>query len=211
MESSEMFRRVIPPCSRYVVLSLLLLSGSPSKAQAPAASEDAIHLPSSKNLILPIPGDPHVAGGFPTTVALHPSGRYVALLDGGYGMHESDLRQGIAVLDLQTNRVTHSADPRLGFRAQQTYFLGLSFDRSGEHLFASIASITDPLGKMRGNTGNGIAVYTFARGTVKPERFSADPADSRQLNRILWQDAKGSRPEPQSGEPATPARPKTPH
>jgi DNA-binding beta-propeller fold protein YncE len=150
----------------------LWLAGHAS-AQTPART--AIELPTSKRLLPPMPGDPHVAGGFPTTIAIDPSGRYAALLDGGYGMIEAGQRQGIVIVDLQSHRVTHFADPRLGPRAQQTYFLGLAWNPRGDHLFASVASITDPVGKARGNTGNGIAVYTFTNGSVKPERFIPIP------------------------------------
>ena len=155
----------------------MLVCAGQLDAQTPASvpARNAIPLPTSKSLVLPIPGDPHVAGGFPTTLAMHPSGRYVALLDGGYGMKEAAMRQGIVVVDLETNRVMHFADARLGRRAQQTYFLGLAFNARGDHLFASVASITDPLGKNRGNTGNGIAVYGFENGSVKQERFIAIP------------------------------------
>ena len=38
-------------------------------------------------------------------------------------------------------------------------------------LYASMGSLTDPTGAKPGNTGNGIAVYSFAAGKVAPERF----------------------------------------
>ena len=152
------------------LLSTRLLERA-SKAETAATAPRTVRLPSSKTLILPLPGDPHLAGGFPTTIALHPGGRYAALLDSGYGMQEAHLRQGIVIVDLRANRIRHFADARLGLRAPQTYFLGLSFDSNGDHLFASVASITDPLGKLPQGTGDGIAVYAFADGVVKPERF----------------------------------------
>ena len=34
-----------------------------------------------------------------------------------------------------------------------------------------MASLTDPLGKEKATTGNGIAVYSFENGLVTPERF----------------------------------------
>ena len=34
-----------------------------------------------------------------------------------------------------------------------------------------MASLTDPLGKQKGSTGNGIAVYSFENGRIAPERF----------------------------------------
>ena len=62
---------------------------------------------------------------------------------------------------------------RLGSNARQTYFLGLAFSLDGKHIFASMASLTDPLGKQKGSTGNGIAVYSFENGRIAPERFMA--------------------------------------
>ncbi|HEY6229156.1 MAG TPA: beta-propeller fold lactonase family protein, partial [Verrucomicrobiae bacterium] len=52
-----------------------------------------------------------------------------------------------------------------------SYFLGLAFSLDGHRLYASMASFTDPLGKKPGDTGNGIAVYTFENGRVSPEKF----------------------------------------
>ena len=57
--------------------------------------------------------------------------------------------------------------------SHQSYFLGLVFGSDGKHLYASVGSITDPTGEKPGNTGNGIAVYSFADGKVAPERFIA--------------------------------------
>ncbi len=154
---------------RTALLSTLLVPMD-SNAQ-PKAERSSVLLPSSKNLLLPVPGGAHVAGGFPTTIALHPSGRYAALLDAGYGAYDVERRQGIVIVDLQTNLTTHIADSRFGYGAQQTLFLGLAFNRDGDRLFASVGSLTDPTGKTHGNTGNGVAEYSFAKGTVKPRRF----------------------------------------
>jgi len=41
----------------------------------------------------------------------------------------------------------------------------------GKHLYASMGSITDPIGEKASSTGNGIAVYKFSEGQVSPERF----------------------------------------
>jgi len=55
----------------------------------------------------------------------------------------------------------------------QSYFLGMVFGSDGKHLYASVGSITDPTGEKPGDTGNGIAVYSFTNGKVAPERFIA--------------------------------------
>jgi len=62
-------------------------------------------------------------------------------------------------------------DVRLSDTSHQTYFLGLAFSSDGNHLYASMGSITDPTGAKAGNTGNGVAVYKFENGKVNPERF----------------------------------------
>ena len=56
--------------------------------------------------------------------------------------------------------------PAYPVEAHQTYFLGLAFGSDGKHLYASMASLTDPTGARPGNTGNGIAVYGFRQGKL---------------------------------------------
>ena len=146
----------------------LLLFACPAIAQ----TQKPVNLPSSKVLLVPAPGKPQTGvGSFPVAVALSPDRRYLAILDGGYGRPEFRQQQGIGVLDLATNRLTFYPDARLGNKARQTYFLGLAFSTDGKHLFASVASLTDPLARLPGSTGNGIAVYRCDAGRISPERF----------------------------------------
>ena len=120
----------------------------------------------------PIPGKIGSTNSFPTTIALSPDGRYAALLNDGYGTQESLAHQSIAILDLTNNHLVDYPDARLSDESYQSYFLGLVFSSDGKHLYASVGSVTDPTGAKAGNTGNGIAVYTFsAQGKVAPERF----------------------------------------
>ncbi len=135
----------------------------------------SINLPSSKMLMLPMPGRPQSINSFPTAAALSPDGRYLAILNNGYGTKESDYDQSMTILDLKSNKVTDFPDARLRFRARQTYFLGLAFSPDGKQLFASIASLTDPTGKGKNDTGNGIAVYSFDRGRTVPQSFIKIP------------------------------------
>jgi len=93
------------------------------------------------------------------------------LLHCGYGAYTSGEKQSLTVLNLETNELRDFPDERLAHDAKQSYFLGLAFSLDGRRLYASMASLNDPLGKGKGNTGNGIAVYGFERGIVKPERF----------------------------------------
>ena len=134
-------------------------------------AQKEIPLSTSKTLLEPVPGEPQRTNSLPVTAALSPDGKYLALLNNGFGSAESNYRQSIAVLDLATNQLRDFPDARLAQHAQQTYFLGLAWSGDGRELYASMASLTDPEGKKPGNTGNGIAVYRFADGALTPERF----------------------------------------
>src|SRR5690242_20800925 len=70
-------------------------------------------LPSSKLLLEPVPGNPQKTNSFPTAMALSPDGKYLALLNDGYGTFESNYSQSIAVLDIAKNELTDFADKRL--------------------------------------------------------------------------------------------------
>ncbi|MGA7377463.1 MAG: bifunctional YncE family protein/alkaline phosphatase family protein [Candidatus Sulfotelmatobacter sp.] len=142
-------------------------------AQEAQPAQSSIPLATSKRLTVPAPGRIGSTNSFPATIAISPNGRYAALLNDGYGTQETLGTQSIAVLDLKTNRLADYPDKRFGENAHQSYFLGLVFASDGKHLYASVGSITDPSGKKEGDTGNGIAVYKFHRGTVEPERFIA--------------------------------------
>jgi DNA-binding beta-propeller fold protein YncE len=128
-------------------------------------------LPTSKLLIAPSPGRIGAVNSFPATIALSPDRRYAALLNDGYGSQQALARQSVTILDLQTNQVTDFPDDRLSEDAHQTYFLGLAFSSDGNHLYASMGSITDPTGEKPNDSGNGIAVYNFKQGKITPERF----------------------------------------
>src|SRR5258706_10430284 len=138
-------------------------------------NNSSISLPTSKTLTVPTPGRIGATNSFPATIAISPDGRYAALLNDGYGTQESMAMQSIAVLDLQTNQISDYPDKRFSEeeRVHQSYFLGLVFSADGKRLYASVGSITDATGQKPGDTGNGIAVYSFADGKVAPERFIA--------------------------------------
>ncbi len=142
-------------------------------AQEPKPDTSSISLPTSKTLTIPTPGRIGSTNSFPATIVISPDGRYAALLNNGYGTQETMAMQSIAILDLKTNQITEYPDKRFGEDVHQSYFLGLVFGSDGKHLYASVGSITDPTGEKAGDTGNGIAVYSFTNGTVAPERFIA--------------------------------------
>ncbi len=143
-------------------------------AQKVPSATAPTQLPNAKFLD-EVPGNPRETNNFPTAALISPDGKYAVLLHSGYGAYSSGEKQSISVLNLVTNALRDFPDDRLGSDAKQSYFLGLAFGRDGQHLYASMASLTDPLGKHEGNTGNGIAVYAFLEGTVTPERFFALP------------------------------------
>jgi DNA-binding beta-propeller fold protein YncE len=128
-------------------------------------------LPTSKMLTVPSPGRIGSTNSFPATMVISPDGRHAALLNDGYGTQEALAHQSISVLDLSTNRIVEYPDARLGDDALQSYFIGLAFSSDGKHLYASVGSLSDPTGAKAGNTGNGIAVYSFSAGKVAPKRF----------------------------------------
>ena len=140
-------------------------------AQSPQGTRPPVPLPTSKMLTVPAPGRIADTNNFPAAMVVSPDGRYAALLNDGYGTQETRAHQSIAVLDLKTNRVVEYPDARLSDESHQSYFIGLAFSSDGTHLYASIASLTDPTGAKPGNTGNGIAVYGFSKGSVAPERI----------------------------------------
>jgi DNA-binding beta-propeller fold protein YncE len=134
-----------------------------------------IPLPTSKYLIGGAPGVIGKLNGFTPTIALSPDKHYAAFLNDGYGTQQNKAHQSIAILDLTSNQLTDFPEDRLGEDAHQSYFIGLSFSTDGNHLYASMGSLTDPTGEKPGDTGNGIAVYSFQQGRVAWERFIKIP------------------------------------
>jgi DNA-binding beta-propeller fold protein YncE len=150
------------------ILLLLSILFIPGFGQEPPAQ---IHLPTTKLLTTPVPGRIGAVNSFPAAIALSPDGRYAALLNGGYGTQKTQEQQSISVLDLKSDELRDFPDSRFSGDAHQTYFLGLAFSSDEKSLYASVASITDPTGAKRGNLGNGIVVYGFSGGKLKPKRF----------------------------------------
>ncbi|HEU5231504.1 MAG TPA: bifunctional YncE family protein/alkaline phosphatase family protein [Terriglobales bacterium] len=138
-----------------------------------------VGLPSSKLLLGPLPGNPQRTNSFPTATALSPDGKYLALLNDGYGTFDSDYSQSIAVLDIAKNELTDFPDKRLERRARQSFFYGLAFSNNGKELYASMSSMSDPSGKSSGSTGSGVAVYKFSKGKVETAGFIRFPASNR--------------------------------
>ncbi len=156
-------------------LLLVLAAVTQLPAQQDQIPLRQIPLPTSKRLMGPSPGVIGTLNGFTPTIALSPDQHYAALLNDGYGTQRNQAHQSIAILDLSTNQVTEFAEERLSEEAHQSYFIGLAFSSDGSRLYASMGSITDPTGAKAGNTGNGIAVYSFQQGKVTWEKFFEIP------------------------------------
>jgi DNA-binding beta-propeller fold protein YncE len=169
-------RRVIMRVSRsrasLVSLALFLLGGVLC-AQAPPRTID---LPTSKQLLLPLPGGPEKLNSLPMAMAWSPDHRYLAIVNAGFGTYESDYEQSIAVLDTDSGKVTDYPESRTGVRSHQTLYSGLVFSGDGRHLYASLDSLSAPEGGKPDETGNAIAVYSFdENGAIKPERLLPVP------------------------------------
>jgi len=141
-----------------------------------AISSQTIDLPSSKQLIGEIPGHPQRLNSLPISMAISPDHRYVVTVNAGYGTFESNYQQSLAVLDTKTGTLTDFPDSRTTAKvSKQTLYSGLAFSRDGKHIYASIASLSNPLGGVKNGVGSGILVYSFADGHVAPERIISLP------------------------------------
>ena len=135
----------------------------------------AIDLPTSKQIVRPVPGGPQRLNSLPMSMAVSPDGRYVVTVNAGYGTFESKYMQSLAVMDTQTGTVTDFPDADTLGRAKQTLYSGLAFSRDGKHLYASMGSEADPLGTISGDTGSGVVVYGFGEGKIQQERMIKIP------------------------------------
>ncbi len=123
-----MRRRLVP------VALLLAFASAPLRADTPTKEAPAVRtLPGAKaggTVLLPNgwslkPAGKQVPlGSFPVNLALHPEGRWLAVLDGGAGDHE------IVIVDLKKQKVVSRV------LIDQTFY-GLCFAPDGKQLFAS--------------------------------------------------------------------------
>ncbi|HVU44622.1 MAG TPA: beta-propeller fold lactonase family protein [Terracidiphilus sp.] len=158
------------------------------------AMAQIVNLPTSKQLIGRIPGEPQKINGLPMSMAISPDGRYVVTVNAGYGTYESRYEQSLSVLDTRSGEVADFPDARTPVRAKQTLYSGLAFSADGTHLYASMGSESEPRGNMKDATGSGIAVYSFADGKIAPERFIRMPMESLAPGHktLLPDDANGT-------------------
>ena len=153
------------------------------RSQSPAAPA-AIDLPTSKRLSA-VPGAPQRLNSLPMSMALSPDGRYAVTVNAGYGTFESEYHQSLAVLDTTTGTLTDFPEALTGTGrdAAQTLYSGLAFSRDGSHLYASIASLTDPAATKAGDTGSGVLVYAVREGKLHRERILPIPMQPLAGNR----------------------------
>src|SRR5437868_1061399 len=155
--------------SKRMMVVLMMVPGSV------AALGQSIDLPTSKQIVRPVPGSPQRLNSLPMSMAVSPDSRYVVTVNAGYGTFESNYMQSLAVLDTQTGMVTDFPEAATRERAKQTLYSGLAFSRDGKHLYASMGSETDPLGTMSGDTGSGVVVYGFDAGKIVKQRMMKIP------------------------------------
>jgi DNA-binding beta-propeller fold protein YncE len=175
----------------FLTLALILKAGSLS-AQSGSA---AIDLPTSKEILQPVPGSPQRLNGLPMSMAISPDQRFVVTVNAGYGTFESGYKQSLAVLDTQTGVVGDFPDDRTSVKARQTLYSGLAFSRDGKHVYASMGSETDPLGTEKGDTGSGVVVYGFNAGKISQERMIKIPLQQLAAGRrtMLIGDVAGDK------------------
>lgn len=153
-----------------------------------AAHAQSVPLPTSKQLIEPVPGSPQRLNSLPMAMAWSPDQRYLAIVNAGYSTVESNYQQSIAVLDTETGKLADFPDARTDIGSAQTLYNGVAFSSDGTHVYASIDSLQQPEGDGAAHTGNAIAVYRFSGDALAPERLIPIPlqklAPGRTQNKI---------------------------
>jgi DNA-binding beta-propeller fold protein YncE len=156
---------------------------------APAQhSQKTINLPTSKQLMEPVPGGPQSLNSLPMTEAVSPDGHYLAVVNAGFGTFPSQYQQSIALLDIKTGKVTDFPEPRTDSKLPQTLYSSLAFSSDGAHLYAAFDSLSAPEGGGPDQTGNAIAVYSVNDGKLQPQKLLPVPlqplAPGRTQNKI---------------------------
>ena len=114
------------PLSRCFAAALVLapiLAAANFSATLPGLQRDGSILLPNQWSLRPV-GKQLPVGDFPVNVALHPGGRFAAVLHSGYSQHE------VRILDVKTGRAVSQA-------ALDESFFGLAWSADGKNLFAS--------------------------------------------------------------------------
>src|SRR6185437_12083893 len=77
------------------------------------AYTQAIDLPTGKQIVRPVPGNPQRLNSLPMSMAASPDGKYVVTVNAGYGTWESGYAQSLAVTETSTGKVTDFPDERM--------------------------------------------------------------------------------------------------
>lgn len=144
-------------------------------AWAQKGPQKPIDLPTSKQILPPVPGGPQRVNSLPISMAVSPDKRYVVTVNAGYGTYESRYMQSLSVLDTKTGKVEDFPDDWTLVGAKQTLYSGLAFSGDGSHVYASLGSETDPLGDGATKMGSGIIVYGFRDGKITREKMLKIP------------------------------------
>lgn len=167
-------------------LSAVSPFGLQAQTSVPAKT---IPLPTGKMLLEPVPGAPQKTNSLPMGVALSPDGRYLAMVDAGYGTAESRYLESIAVLDTATGKLLDFPSSHTpAIHPKQTLYSGIAFGSDGAHLYVSIASLTNPLPHVENAVGSGIVVYSLQDGKLSEQKVLSIPlqqlAAGKQQNRM---------------------------
>src|SRR5579871_3583079 len=92
---------------------------------AVGAFGQSIDLPTSKQIVRPVPGNPQRINSLPISMAVSPDGHYVVTVNAGYGTFESGYMQSLAVMDTRTGAVADFPDERTLLGVKQTLYSGL--------------------------------------------------------------------------------------
>src|SRR5260370_17187730 len=92
---------------------LVMVSG------AVAAFGQAIDLPTSKQIVRPVPGSPQRLNSLPMSMAVAPDGRYVVTGNAGYGPFEWGYMQSLAGMGTRTGTGGHFPDGTTPARPMQ--------------------------------------------------------------------------------------------
>jgi DNA-binding beta-propeller fold protein YncE len=164
--------KTVPTMRHSGIPSLILcLAALLPMASARAQQDATIDLATSKKLMVPAPGDPARTNSLPLALAVSPDGHFIASVNAGYGTFESRYDQSIAVMNTASGEVVDFPDDRVAGRAKETFFSGIAFSPDGTRLYAAMASVSAPEGDGPKVPGNGVAIYSFANGALKPQGF----------------------------------------
>ena len=149
-----------------------------------AALGQSIPLPTSKQILEPVPGAPQQLNSLPMACAWSPDHRYLALVNAGFGTVESNYEQSVAVVDTETGKLTDIPLEMTEVLDPQTLYSGIAFSGDGSRLYLSFDSISEPRGGKPEATGNAIGVFRFDGTSLTKERLIPIPLRSLAAGKV---------------------------